>query len=174
MTVLVAYGSKRGGTEGLAKMVGAALREEGFAADVRPARRVGDISGYQAVIVGGALYALRWHRDARRFVRRHAAELWARPTYLFSSGPLDDSARSGDIPPVKGVRAAMDRIGATGHMTFGGRLTPDAKGFPAKAMAKKNAGDWRDEGHVREWVHTIAATLRAPATRPAARRPIDT
>ncbi len=68
-----------------------------------------------------------------------------------------------DIPPVKGVQALMDKIGARGHVTFGGRLAPDAKGFPASAMAKNKAGDWRDPTHVRSWVHDITADLRASA-----------
>jgi len=28
-------------------------------------------SPYDAFVVGGALYTMRWHRDARRFVRRY-------------------------------------------------------------------------------------------------------
>jgi menaquinone-dependent protoporphyrinogen oxidase len=168
MSVLVVYGSKRGGTEGLANMVGDALRQEGFSVEVAPARAVRHVDGYEAVIVGGALYAFRWHRDARRFVKRHARQLRDRPTYLFSSGPLDDSASEKEIPPVKGVQQLMDKIGARGHVTFGGRLAPDARGFPASAMAKKNSGDWRDPREVEIWVRRLAGDLRAPAARDAA------
>lgn len=159
MTILVTYGSKRGGTEGLAQMVADGLRAEGFVVEVVPARTAKP-ENYEAVIVGGALYALRWHRDARRFVKRHTEALRQRPTYLFSSGPLDDSAAKGDIAPVKGVQVLMRRIGARGHVTFGGRLSPAAKGFPASAMAKKNAGDWRDPDQVRAYAHRLASELR--------------
>jgi menaquinone-dependent protoporphyrinogen oxidase len=145
-------------------MVAEGLREEGLTADVVPARRVGRLAGYEAVVVGGALYAFRWHRDARRFVKRHMAELREHPTYFFSRGPLDDSAHERDIPPVKGVKALMDSVGASGHVTFGGRLRPDAKGFPAHAMAKKNAGDWRDADQVRTWAHQLASELRPDVT----------
>jgi menaquinone-dependent protoporphyrinogen oxidase len=163
MTVLVTYGSTRGGTEGLAATVADALRQEGLAVDVVPAGAVRGIGGYDAVVVGGALYAFRWHRDARRFVKRHTAELRKRPTYFFSSGPLDDSAAHGEIPPVKGVDALMRRVGARGHATFGGRLSPEAKGFPASAMAKKHAGDWRDPEQAGTWARSIAAQLALPA-----------
>jgi menaquinone-dependent protoporphyrinogen oxidase len=141
-------------------MVAEDLRGEGFQAEIAPPRQVRRLDGYDAVVVGGALYAFRWHRDARRFVRRHAAELQARPTWFFSSGPLDDSAAKQDIPPVNGVRNLMLRVGARGHATFGGRLVPDAKGFPASAMAKNHAGDWRDSQQVKAWVHDVAAELR--------------
>ena len=53
----------------------------------------------------------------------------------------------------------MRRVNARDHVTFGGRLAPDAKGFPASAMAKKKAGDWRDPTQVKAWVHGIAAQL---------------
>jgi menaquinone-dependent protoporphyrinogen oxidase len=141
-------------------MVADGLREEGFTVEIAPARKAGTPERYEAVVVGGALYAFRWHRDARRFVKRHAGALRQRPTYLFSSGPLDDSATKGDIPPVKVVRSLMERIGARDHVTFGGRLSPDAKGFPASAMAKTNAGDWRDADQVRAWTHRLALELR--------------
>jgi menaquinone-dependent protoporphyrinogen oxidase len=161
MSILVTFGSKRGGTEGLAAMVADGLREEGFTVDVVPTRSAGDVEGYEAVIVGGALYAFRWHRDARRFVKRHTRQLRGRPTWFFSSGPLDETAAQKDIPPVKGVQALMDRVQAKGHATFGGRLTPDASGFPAGAMAKSHSGDWRDADQVRAWTQQVAAQLRA-------------
>ena len=99
MTILVAHASKRGGTEGLANMVADELRAEGFTVEVAPARTVQSVRYYDAVIVGGALYAMRWHKDARRFVRRHAQYLRGRPVYLFSSGPLDDSATQAATAP---------------------------------------------------------------------------
>jgi len=163
MRVLVTAGSRRGGTDGLACMLADDLRAEGLEAEVVTPGKVGVLDGYDAVIVGGALYANRWHRAARRFVRKHAAQLRERPAYFFSSGPLDDSATEREIPPVRQVRALMDQVGARGHATFGGRLTPDARGFPASAMAKKMAGDHRDPKQVREWAHGVAATLTGAA-----------
>ena len=68
MLALVTYGSKMGGTQGLAEMVADSFRTEGFEAEVRPAREVDDVSRYDVIVVGGALYAFRGHRDARRFV----------------------------------------------------------------------------------------------------------
>lgn len=167
MRVLVAYGSRRAGTEGLARMMAGDLRQASFAVDVLPARRVKDLDGYDAVLVGGALYASRWHRDARRFVKRQTGQLRQRPTYFFSSGPLDGSATEREIPPVKDVAALMERVGARRHMTFGGRLTPDAKGFVASAMSKGISGDWRSPDHVHSWTHRVASELRGDVEEPA-------
>jgi menaquinone-dependent protoporphyrinogen oxidase len=163
-SVLVAFGSKRGGTAGLAAMIGDALTEHGCKVVVSPARDVHDISGFDAVIVAGALYANRWHRDARRFVRRNAETLRRLPVWLVSTGPLDDTATHHDIDPTRQVQRLMARIDAHGHTTFGGRLRPDARGFPARAMAKTKAGDWRDPAHVRRWVSSVVEQIHAGQT----------
>lgn len=166
MRILVTFGSKMGGTEGLAQMVADSLRKRGYEPVVRPAGRMTDIGSFDAVIVGGALYAFRWHKDAKRFVRRHSTELRSLPVFFFSSGPLDESAAEQTIPPVKSVQKLMARVGADGHMTFGGRMPADAKGFPASAMAKNNAGDWRDPDQVDRWVAQVVDQLEAAHSTP--------
>ncbi len=163
MTVLVAYGSKRGGSAGLAEMIGDALRAAGSQVRVEPARAVGGLDGVTAAIVVGGLYANRWHRDARVFTARHRRALADIPVWLVASGPLDDSADAGTIPAVPQVAAAVARLGARGEVTFGGFLAPDAKGFPASAMAKNGkAGDWRNPERVRAWVAQVVGELTGP------------
>jgi menaquinone-dependent protoporphyrinogen oxidase len=169
MRVLVAYGTKMGGSAGIAEMLGDALSTAGLQVDVRPASERADIGAYDAVIVGGALYNQRWHRHARRFVSRHTSALRTRPVWLFSSGPLDDSATTGEIAPIAQVQDLLQRVGARGHATFGGRLAPDAKGLPASAMAKTRAGDWRDPTRIRSWAATVAQELTRPARDPELR-----
>lgn len=166
MRVLVTYGSKRGGTAGLAEMLGAALAAQDLHVDVRPATEAMGVEGYDAVIVGGALYMGRWHRDARRFIKRNAKVLQTLPVWLFSSGPLDDSAARDELPPVAQVERVMIWIGARGHRTFGGRLLPDAKGFIASRMAREHSGDWRDPRLVRAWAGEIAEALHAGMAAP--------
>lgn len=161
MRVLIAYGSERGGTEGLAEMIAEELRAAGLGAVAKPAR-LAKPDGFDAVIVAGALHATLWHKDARRFVHDHAEALRQLPVWLVSSGPLDDSATTQEIPPVHQAKRAMAAIGARGHVTFGGRLAPDAEGFMAHAMAKQHSGDWRDRDHVRRWVETVAEEMRHP------------
>ncbi|WP_242586941.1 flavodoxin domain-containing protein [Streptomyces sp. MST-110588] len=159
--VLVAYGSTNQGTAGIAVEIAATLREEGLTAEARPAGEVGDLSAYDAVVLGGGLYAGRWQRDARRLVRRLGPQLRDRPVWFFSSGPLDATAAEREIPPTRAVRRAMSRVAARGHTTFGGRLDPHPKGRLARSMAKRGmAHDWRDFDQIRAWAHTVAADLR--------------
>ncbi|GAA3207150.1 hypothetical protein GCM10020256_02640 [Streptomyces thermocoprophilus] len=91
--VLVAYGSTNGSTARIADAVAAVLDKEGLTAETRPAGSVQDVSPYDAVVIGGGLYAGRWHKDSRRFARRHRQALAERPVWLFSSGPLDPLRR---------------------------------------------------------------------------------
>jgi menaquinone-dependent protoporphyrinogen oxidase len=123
MRVLVTFGSKRGGTEGLARWLADALRQSGHTVDLQPAHEPDGLDAYDAVVVGGALYGGRWHRSARRFVKRHASELSCMPVWFFSSGPLDHAARSQELVPVPTpVSRLMQLVGAREHVTFGGRL----------------------------------------------------
>lgn len=164
MRVLITWGSKRGGTEGIARTIGDVLRAEGDDVEVLPPKEAGRARGFDAAIVGGALYANRWHHEARGFVHRREQDLRRVPVWFFSSGPLDDSADREAIAPVQQVQVLMERIGAQGHTTFGGRLTPDAKGFPASAMARKVAGDYRNTRQIRAWAEGIAHAL--PGAQP--------
>ena len=166
MRVLVAYGSKRGGTRGIAWELHDALVERGLDVDVASVDDVRVVGTYDAAVIGSSLYAMRWRPSVRRFVKRNAETLRAMPVWLFSSGPLDASATEKEIPAVRAAQDAAARIGARGHFTFGGRLAPDAKGFPAHAMAKKHAGDWRDHDQIHHVANDIADALLS-AARPA-------
>lgn len=166
MRLLIVYGSKMGGTRGIAETLAASFRGNGDAVDVQPARIVENIDGYDAVLVGGALYAMRWHKDARRFVRRHAEALRKVPVWFFSSGPLDDSAREKEVPPTGQVERLMASVEARGHSTFGGRLPTYATGFPARSMAKTRAGDWRDNEQITQWAREVAHQLHQSVLSP--------
>ena len=171
MRVLVAWGSKRGGTEGIGRMLAEALEGQGFEVVTASAGRAPRLETFDAVIVGGALYSNRWSAVARRFVNRHVGQLRKLPVWLFSSGPLDDSADREHIPATGQVAILAERIGAKGHVTFGGRLAPDARGFPASAMAKEKSGDWRNPDRIRAWATELAATLPSAAPGPFVTHP---
>lgn len=160
VTVLVAYGTTNGSTARIAETVAEVMSKEGLAAEALPAGSVEDVTRYDAVVVGGGLYAGRWHRDARRFVRRNRRELAVRPLWFFSSGPLDASATEKDIPPVQGVRRAMTRLDARGHVTFGGCLQEGAKGRIAKMIVRNGkGGDFRDFPAIEAWAARVAGEL---------------
>ena len=96
--VLVAYGSRHGSTAGIAETIAEELRRAGCIVTVQPASAVNDLAAYDAVVLGGALYAAHWHADARRFARHFRDSLsmmplWSRAMRLAWSSP-DSTARS--------------------------------------------------------------------------------
>jgi menaquinone-dependent protoporphyrinogen oxidase len=166
--VLITWGSRHGGTEDIARQIGRTLHDQGIDAVLEPASAHPSLAGIDAVLVGGGLYANRWHRSSRRFVSQNVAAL---PVWFFSSGPLDRSAELRELPPVREVGALMRRIGAIGHATFGGRLAPDVKGFAASVLIRTHSGDWRNSDRVQAWATGVAEALPGARPRTAADPP---
>ncbi|MBE0689894.1 MAG: flavodoxin domain-containing protein, partial [Anaerolineae bacterium] len=65
---LIAYASKYGATAEIAERIGQTLRESGLAAEVKPADQVDDVSKYSAVVLGSAVYAGQWRKEAATFL----------------------------------------------------------------------------------------------------------
>lgn len=173
MRVQIVYGSKRGGTAGLAHMIATAFEREGWQAQVDDVAARPGIGDVDVVVVGGALYMNRWPKPLRRWARHHTPTLRSVPVWFFSSGPLDDSAREGDIAPTSDVAQLAADVEISGFMTFGGYLDAHPTGFIARSMARKNAGDWRDPEQVAEWVHHIVGHTVVVAEVPAQRTSED-
>jgi len=171
MRILVAYGTTSGSTGEIAGWIGTELREAGFTVDVRPAVDVAEIDGYDAVVLGAAVYMSGWHKETRRFAHRFADQLARCPVWLFSSGPLDASAEESDPAPVPQAESAIRALRARGHITFGGRLSDDAHGWlgvVARRMASEgHGGDFRNPLRVRRWARDVAAELASLAPAPA-------
>jgi len=163
--LLVAYASKHGSTREIAETIGETLDAAGLTVDVRPARDVRDLTPYGAVVLGSALYSAHWQREANRFIKAHRDALRDRPVWLFSSGPLDQSANQADIPMTEHVGRDVEPVGARGHRTFGGRLLPGTPGVDEALLATHRTGDFRDWDAIRGWARGIAEALLAePAT----------
>jgi len=164
--VLVAYASKHGSTKEVAEAISATLRALGSKVDVVAAGGVKDLAGYDAVVVGSAVYHDRWQEEARGLLKRVRPQLRERPTWLFSSGPTGGTpdadakvaAAAGNdssVPP-KGIEHEARRIGAREHITFPGKVSEEATGFLERWMPR---GDWRDFDQIRAWAGSIHAQL---------------
>lgn len=90
MKVLVAYASKRGSTAEIAAAVAEALSEASLEVDCLESGDVEDVSPYDAIVLGSAVYMKRWRGDAKHFLRRHSKQLAERPLWVFSFGPVGD------------------------------------------------------------------------------------
>lgn len=165
--VLVAYASKMGGTAGIAEAIAAELRSCGAAVDLSDAQDVPDVAGYDAVLVGSAIYAWRWRRSAVTLLRRVRRAREVPKVWLFHSGPTGPDAGTKSVPAPKKVAALADELGAAPPETFGGRIeAATAKGLIARSMAKGDlAGDFRDLDRARDWARRIAASLAESGAR---------
>jgi menaquinone-dependent protoporphyrinogen IX oxidase len=80
--VLVAYATMAGSTLEVAQAVGEEFTNKGFQADVLPVREIESLQGYDGVVVGGPMI-MGWHREARRFLRKHRKEFSQVPLAVF-------------------------------------------------------------------------------------------
>jgi menaquinone-dependent protoporphyrinogen oxidase len=184
--VLVAHASRHGATRGIAERIGSRLGEAGLDAEVRAARDVKDVSGYDAFVVGGAAYMFHWLKDATAFVKRHRAVLAGRPVWLFSSGPLGTDTVDEDGQDVlvalvpKEFPELRSMVKPRGEQVFFGAWDPD---YPTVGIAEwlvrrmgkdaMPAGDFRDWPAIDAWADAIVADLRTVAPRAGERSEND-
>ena len=154
--VLVAYGSKHGSTAEIAEDIATTLREHGLEVDCLPVGKVDDLAGYDAVVLGSAVYMRRWRREARRFLRHHAHALAERPFWVFSSGPVGDPAKDNPawLEPARTL-AEAERLGVRDHVVFGGTST--------SLKVPEDFRDRRDWDEIQAWAGRIASELPVPA-----------
>jgi menaquinone-dependent protoporphyrinogen oxidase len=172
MKVLVAYASKYGSTRGIAERIAQRLQAPGQQADARPVQAVDDLGGYDAVVVGSAVFAGHWMAEATGFVRRHRAVLADRPTWLFSSGPIGTMAAKHQPVAPKETGELVRAIDAREHRVFFGawdRANADrAKlGFTERMVARwLPEGDFRDWATIEGWADSIARALQGARIAP--------
>jgi menaquinone-dependent protoporphyrinogen oxidase len=171
--ILVAYGSWAGSTAEVAEAVAGELRAGGASVDVRPARDVGDVGPYGAVVLGAAVRAGRLHADAMRFVERHRACLVDMPVAYFvvcltMKGGTPKSRAASD----KFLDALRDRFPAVKPVAvglFGGAVRCDAESLSKLPLGqrlvltamKSAAGDYRDWDAIRQWAREVGPMLAA-------------
>ena len=157
---LVAYASKHGSTEEVARVIGSFLRDADHHVDVRDVEAVSDVEPYDAVVLGASLYMGRVHGGARTFLRHHRAALEERPLAVFALGPLTLEEEQ-----VAGSRKQLDK--ALEHLAvepqlvtvFGGVVDPKQLHFPLNRMPKTDARDWSE---IQAWAGDVAHRFSTP------------
>jgi menaquinone-dependent protoporphyrinogen oxidase len=167
--VLVAYATKYGATAEIAEKIGEVLRQAGLPADVLPTDRVGDLSAYQAVVLGSAVYIGQWRKEAVKFLKANETVLAEKPVWLFSSGPPGEGdaveLMQGWRFPGK-LQPIADRVGPRDIAVFHGAVDVDKLNFIEKWMLKNvktPVGDFRDWEAITSWATAIAAVLKEAA-----------
>jgi menaquinone-dependent protoporphyrinogen oxidase len=169
MRILVAFASRYGGTLGIAEAIARSLEDAGHEVDVVPADEARDLGRYDAFVLGSGVYVGRWLKPARKLVEKHATVLAARPTWLFSSGPIG-------APPKPEAETAVDAddivalTDARGHRVFAGKLDKSRLRFGDRAVVtavRSPEGDFRDWEEIDAWAREIATALSPVAAATA-------
>ena len=79
-------------------MIAEVLADRGLEPTVLPPEQVEGVNGYDAVVLGSAVYAGHWRKPARELVNRCGTALAERPVWLFSSGPIGEPPFPPDEP----------------------------------------------------------------------------
>jgi menaquinone-dependent protoporphyrinogen oxidase len=161
MRVLVAAASRHGATAEIAETIGGALSGQRTQADVVDIDDVHGLGDYDAVVLGSAVYMGHWLKSAAAFAATHSAELRARPTWVFSSGPVGDPPRPGESDAVD-VKEIVAAAGAREHRLFAGKLNKSKLSFRERAVMRAvggHDGDYRDWDEIRGWAEAIATSL---------------
>jgi menaquinone-dependent protoporphyrinogen oxidase len=138
--VLVTYASKYGATREIAEKIGPVIQQSGLETEVIFADKVKDLSGYQAVVLGSAAYIGNWRKEGTAFIRKFDDQLETKPTWIFSSGPLEE----GDaVELMKGWKYPKDldpvivRIKPRDITVFHGALNFQRMNFLERMMMKR-------------------------------------
>lgn len=164
-SVLVAYASKYGATQEIAEKIGQILETAGVKVTTAPADQVDDLENYQAVILGSAVYAGMWRKEAIRFLEKHETGLSTKPTWIFSSGPTgdgdpDELLQSWRFPEAQ--QPIADRIQPRDITVFHGAIDPSKLNFAERLIVKgvkAPSGDFRDWGSIEAWSRAITKEL---------------
>lgn len=163
MNVIVAYASKHGSTEGIASAIAQRLNEAGASAQAISVNDVSDLGDATAVVLGSAIYAGSWMKEAVEFVHRFAEPLAERPVWLFSSGPLGEHVEDEEQQP-RQLLEMEGIIGPVEHRLFFGALDRSKLGFAERMIVKAvkaQDGDFREWDEIRAWADAIAGDLAA-------------
>jgi len=164
--ILVAYASKHGSTIEIAQKIGEVLTEAGLQVNVLPVEKVTDVTPFDAVVLGSAVYAGSWRKEAVTFLEEYKTLLAKVPVWLFSSGPM---GKGDPVTLVQGwhfpsaQQSIADRIHARDIALFHGAIDMKKLNYVERQIVKEfqpDVGDFRDWEAITNWAISIAVSLR--------------
>ena len=127
LRTLVTAASRHGSTTEIAAVLADTLRSNGVEVDLAAPGVVHELTGYDTIILGSAIYFGRWMKEAEDFAERFSDALRIRQAWLFSSGPIGPDEPSGGDP--SDLASLVDKTGAAENRSFSGKLDRTVLGF---------------------------------------------
>jgi len=156
--VLITYASKYGSTGGVADAIGKELCSKEVATDVLLIKNADNLSSYQGVVIGSAIYMGKWLPEAADFVKKNREILRQVPVaYFLVCMTLSQSAeenRAKVLAYMDPVLKAIPEIRPVGIGTFAGALDYSNLSWLNKKILKSKGlpeGDFRDWNAIRAW-----------------------
>jgi len=155
--LLVAYASKYGSTGGVADAIGKELCSKDVAADTVLIKNANNISSYQGVIIGGAVYMGKWMSEAVDFVKQNKDILCKVPVAYFLVGMTlarHPEKRAEVLSYMDPILKAVPEIKPVGIGTFAGAMDYNNLSWINKKIMKSKGspeGDFRDWNAIRAW-----------------------
>ena len=159
-SILLAYATRFGSTQEVAEAITATLREAGIEVELQAMQDVESLDGYDAIVLGAALYNTRWHQDAHQFLAKHQESLMRRPVAIFTLGPLNtsDAAKRNSRRQLDKELAKYAWLKPVALEVFAGKYDPSkpGMGFFERLLP---ARDYRNWEAIRAWANALPAQL---------------
>lgn len=164
MKILLTASSRHGATDEVAGAIAERLRAFGIDVDRARPEDVTSVEGYDAFVIGSAIYMTRWTDEAVGFTERFHKALVAHPVWAFSVGL--SGLPKGRVADPRRIGPVLLSMEPEDHVTFPGRFDPSELSWRERSIARvggASEGDFLDLDAVREWADAIATTLIAQA-----------
>lgn len=172
MKVLVAYATAHGSTTEVAERMAEIFQENDLIVDVENVENIQSVAGYDAYVIGTAIHAGNWLKEAHKFVVDFADELALKPSYCWVTCIRILESRGYDwvlnnyMPPWLVTTLDIRELTA-----FSGKLALEevsldeewtlAIKYDGQRSARDHDGDYRDWNIIRDWSESIAKKIKA-------------
>ena len=160
MKILLTSSSRHGSTDEVAAVIAERLQAAKIDVDIKRPEDVDVVDGYDAFILGSAVYMTTWMPEAVDFTTRFRDVLRARPVWAFSVGL--SGLPKGKVSDPTRIGPVLLAIDPEDHVTFAGRFDPSRLSLRERSIARlggASEGDYRDWDEVRQWADAIATSL---------------
>jgi len=165
--VLVAYATRHSSTAGIAEKIADVLCERNHRVDLRYVENVSSIEGYDAVIVGSAIYEFNLLPVATEFIERFKLRLASMPVaYFFGCAGLKEDTeenQEGVLIYINPVLTKYPDIVPVDIGRFGGgvdfsRLNAFEK-MIINFIGVTESEDWRDWAKIGAWAEKVSGLI---------------
>lgn len=168
-TVLVTYASQHGSTAQIAQRIAKVMRQFELNVSAKRMESLDSIAGYDAYVVGTAIYLGNWMDETKLFLEEYRDTLAQKPLWIFCSGPTGEGEahtllNSHPVPPA--LEKTVFSLHPIEIRVFHGRI--DLRRLPPNQReivkaANMPRGDYRDWAAIQKWAMEISQSLSVHA-----------